>query len=250
MEIQEKDLLLDRSYTCPLCGASFKAKSVKTGVAKLIDTEMDLRPRYHNIDVLKYDVVLCPECGYTALAKYFPTLNSAQKNNVEKKVAANYKKRDIPQDYYDYDCAVERYKMALINTMVKISEISEIGYVCLKLSWLLQNRRDSINGTTPEALAEKGKYDKMAMSYTKEALKYLMQARMEEDYPICGMDEATLDYLLAALATMDEQLDVASRMLSTVTSSREASDRLKNKAFDLKQLISQKQKAAEKLENE
>lgn len=239
-ESKEKTLLLDRKYECPICKNEFKSKSVKTGAAKLIDTELDLRPRYQNIDIIKYDVVVCPKCGYAAITKYFPNPTTVQVKHIKDKVKSNFKRRRMDYEYYDYDTAEERYKLALLSTMVKIAEPSEIGFVCLKMSWMLQNRRDSVEEEGSQGEELRQKYHNEAMQYSKKALEYLTQARMEEEYPICGMDMPTLDYLLAALAYMDGQTDFAMRMLGTVASSREASDRLKDKAYDLKQLLTKK----------
>lgn len=242
---EEKSLLLDRRYTCPVCEAEFKSKAVKTGAAKLIETEMNLRPVYQNIDVIKYDVVLCPECGYAALTKYFPNLYQAQIMYLKEKVAANFKKRTAVYDYYDYDVATERYKLALLSAMVKNTMPSEIGFISLKLSWLLQNRMEALDRAAADYDVQQQACQQEADAYSKKALEYLSKARMEEEYPICGMDMPTLDYLLAALSTMDNQLDAALRLLSMVMSSREANDRLKSKAYDLKQLIAKKQKEIE-----
>ena len=57
MESDEKSLILDRNYTCPICDQKIKAKSVKTNVAKFVDTCADLRPIHSNITVTKYAVV-------------------------------------------------------------------------------------------------------------------------------------------------------------------------------------------------
>jgi len=207
-----------------------------------MDTAIDLRPIYQNIDVTKYDVVLCPECGYAALTKYFPDLSQAQIMYLKNKVAANFKKRTTVYEYYDYDVTLERFKLALLSAIVKNAEPSELGFVSLKISWLLQNRKDALEASEEEQDVLAKDYENEANAYSKKALEYFMQARMEEEYPICGMDMPTLDYLLAALCAMDNQLDKAMRMLSLVSSNREASDRLKNKAYDLKMLINEKQK--------
>ena len=51
MDENEKTLLLDRTYECPICEHKIKAKSVKTSVAKFVETKADLRPIYSNINV-------------------------------------------------------------------------------------------------------------------------------------------------------------------------------------------------------
>lgn len=69
--VQEQDFLFDKSFTCPLCDREFKARTVKIGKAKLAGSDLDLRPRYEQIDLLKYDVIMCPSCGYASLSRFF-----------------------------------------------------------------------------------------------------------------------------------------------------------------------------------
>ena len=51
-EIQEEDLLFDKTYTCPVCDHEFKSKTVRTGKAKLVSADTDLRPKYKRINPL------------------------------------------------------------------------------------------------------------------------------------------------------------------------------------------------------
>ena len=55
--VQEQDFLFDKSFTCPICDREFKARTVKIGKAKLGGSDLDLRPRYEQIDLLKYDTI-------------------------------------------------------------------------------------------------------------------------------------------------------------------------------------------------
>lgn len=246
MTTEEESSLFDKRFICPCCGKEFKAKHVKSGGTKLDRTEFDLRPVYKGLDGLKYDVIFCNNCGYAALERYFEELRPAQKKNLQEKVCSKYKKREFIEGAYTYEHAIERYKLALYCTIQKVSSASETGYVCLKLAWLLQNMADAMEQSPekyPNATAEKIEdARKQADIYEAKSYEVMYKARMEEDFPICGMDEVTFDYLVAALAYKAEKYDVASRMLSNVSASREASDRLKDKAYDLKQMISKKTK--------
>ena len=60
---EESDLLFDKKCNCPVCDSDFTYKQVRTGKARFIGTDDDLRPRYANIDTVKYDVIMCPICG-------------------------------------------------------------------------------------------------------------------------------------------------------------------------------------------
>ncbi len=233
----EAVMLLSKNYVCPVCEKKFVSKAVKTGKARLVRTEMDLRPVYQNIDPSKYEVIFCPACGYAALEKYFDQLSNAQVALIQEKISRGFTERSNEEEVYTYDQAGERYKLALLSAMVKQAEPSELGFICLKMSWMLQNKADWLKANEPENQEAAEKALAEARGFSVKALEALSKARMEEDYPICGMNEPTLDYLLAALAFKDEQIDVAKRMLSTVSSSREANDRLKDKAYDLKTMI-------------
>lgn len=68
--IEEKDLIYDRNYDCPVCGEKITAKTMKAGKARLIRTDNDLRSVFEGIDAYKYDVICCPKCGYSALIRF------------------------------------------------------------------------------------------------------------------------------------------------------------------------------------
>lgn len=77
-EIKEEDFLFDKTYECPVCYGEIKARTMKAGKAKLLRTDLDLRPVYEHIEPLKYEVVTCPHCGYAALTRYFKGLTASQ----------------------------------------------------------------------------------------------------------------------------------------------------------------------------
>lgn len=56
---------------------------------------------------------------------------------------------------------------------------------------------------------------------------------------MCGMDESTVDYLIAALAVEFERYDVASRLVVEVLHST-TNPRMKDRARDLKEIVSKK----------
>ena len=89
-ELSEEDLLFDKSYTCPVCDNEFKSKMVRTGKAKLISADSDLRPKYQGIDPLKYDAILCPKCGYASLNRYFNFVMSSQAKMIKEQISKNF----------------------------------------------------------------------------------------------------------------------------------------------------------------
>lgn len=240
METNEKTLLIDKRYTCPICDKQIRAKSVKSNAARFVNTMGDLRPIYSNINITKYDAVCCPNCGYAALTQNFSNLTSTQKKLIKDKIQTNYKSHEETEcDFYTTEVAISRMKMTLLCTITKEAKASESGYVCLKISWLYQALADEIPEDTPDAAAKKDLYLKEAHNAAMKAYEYLSNARMHEEYPIASMNETTLDYLLSYLAYEKGDYQTAMQFLSGVVSNRSTSPRLKDKAIDLKDLISQ-----------
>lgn len=241
MDENEKTLLLDKSYTCPVCDQNIKVKSVKTNVAKFVGTGPDLRPSHSNINVTKYEVASCNYCGYTALIKDFPNTTQTQRKLLREKIQANYKSHEeIPCDAYSTETAISRMKMALLCTVSKIGKESEIGNICLKISWLYQDLVDELPENAPGYEEKKVAYLTEAHNQAMNAYEHLSKARMEEDYPIAGMNESTLDYLLSYLAYQKGEYSTAMQYLSGVVTTRGISSRLKDKCLELKELVSAK----------
>ncbi len=236
-KIEEKDLIYDKNFTCPVCGTEFRAKIMKTGKAKLLGTDQDLRARYEGIDAVKYDVELCPVCGYAALSRYFSNLGSAQAKLIKEKISISVHITEYHDEVYSYEQAFERYQLALACAMVKKAKASEKAYICLKSGWLVRGWRESLqdNGKGNEALVEKLK--KQEDDYLQNAFRGFAEARKSESFPLCGMDEVTVDYLLAVLAIRFKKFDVASHLVAGILASPSANARMKDKARDLKEQI-------------
>ena len=58
-----------------------------------------------------------------------------------------------------------------------------------------------------------------------------------ETYPMCGMDECTMDYLLATMAYHYKKYDVASKCIARILQSAAASKKMKDRAYELKERI-------------
>ncbi len=234
VKVLEKDLIYDKTIECPVCGRSFSVKIMKTGKAKLLGTDQDLRPKYEGIDAVKYDVLLCTRCGYASLSRFFSGVTSGQAKLIKENISKNVNLHSYTEETYSYDHALERYKLALANAVVKRAKASEKAYICLKSAWLLRGYNESL-----EALGQTDKTDQIKAEeeeYLLNAYNGFVEARQSESFPICGMDESTIDYLLAVLALHLKKYEVASKLISTIlTSSTNA--RTKDKARDLKEQL-------------
>lgn len=241
--IQEQDFLFDKTFTCPICDKEFKSRTVKIGKAKLIGTDADLRPKYEHVDLLKYDIIMCPSCGYAALSRYFKFLTSPQAKRIKDTISKSFKPVTTQKEIYTYDEALERYKLTLANAIVKVAKPSEKAYICLKTAWLLRGKGESLDKADPQYEAKKTQIDTEEKEFLKNALDGFIAARQSESFPMCGMDEATVDYVISVTAIKFEQYDVASRLIAQIISSPSTNPRMKDKARDLKEQILKEIKA-------
>ena len=90
---------------------------------------------------------------------------------------------------------------------------------------------------TPNAAAIKKDCEKNEQEMIASAYEGFVTSRAKEDFPICGMDEATFDYLLADLAAKLGKFDIAGKMATNVIVSRTANAKLKERARNLRDVI-------------
>ena len=236
-KVEEKDLIYDKTFECPVCGESFSSKIMKSGKARLLKTDQDLRPQYDGIDAAKYDVELCPHCGYAALSRYFTTVGSAQAKLIREHISQRVQLHPHTGDTYSYEEAVDRYKLALANAVVKRAKASEKAYICLKSAWLLRGYAESLE---KEEEADRKKLTVLRAQeaeYLENAYNGFTEAMQTEDFPMCGMDELTVEYLIGVLAARFKKYDVASKMVAAILTSPTANNRTKDKARELKEQI-------------
>lgn len=244
-EATEEDMLLDRPYTCLVCEEEFKVKTVKSGKAKSLGVDIDLRSKFEGIDVTKYDVIACPICGFAALTRYYVTVMPTQKKLVREKISAGFKGLAYKEGIYTYEDAMERYQLALANAVVKGAKPSEKAYICMKSGWLVRGMREALDPSAVDFAELTKEYITLEKEYLKNAMEGLVVARQKESYPMCGMDEFTVDYLIAALAIQIEKYDVASKLIASLLGNMATPPRIKDKARDLKDLVLERKKAQE-----
>lgn len=241
----EAEKIFEKKYTCPVCENQFTAKTVKSGRAKLLRTDMDLRNTFDGIEPLKYEVVLCQNCGYGALAKFFPTVGSVQRKLIKEKITPNFKLIPEEGDTYTYEQALARYNVALANAVVKMAKVSEGAYICLKIGWLCRSYKESLDKAAADYQSHYEKLDAMEKTHMQKAYKGFIKAVQSEEFPMCGMDESTMNYLLAVLAMEEGDYGDSTKLLSQIITSSAASSRVKDRAREVKEELSKRMKETE-----
>lgn len=236
--MEEKEYIFNKKYSCPVCDTDFEVPTLKTAKARMVGQDYDLRPKFAEIEPLKYDVICCPRCRFAVLTKCYKPLVTMQKRNVCD--SFELKAQEVPKQKedltYSYDDAIELYKIALMCSKVLNLYNGEKAYICLHMAWLLRSKRDyceehESSANTIEAI----KQDEQRL--LSVALDGFQKARSKESFPIVGMDESVVDYLIAALAVETRKTNIAKRYISELLLSKKASQRIKDKARMLKDLI-------------
>ncbi len=234
----EEEFLLAKTVRCKVCDQVFKTKVVKNGRVKRLEPDQDLRPRFQYIDTLKYDVTSCPNCGYTAMNRYFDQILPAQVRLIREQISSQFQGSNVPEGAtFTYDEAIDRYKLSLMNTVVKKGKDSEKAYTCLKIAWLMRGKAETMSRNATENKAALEECKKEEDAFYHEAFDGFCKAITKEDYPMCGMEQSTLDYILAYMAFHFEQYEIASKFLASVLTSASASRRMKDLGLQLKEDI-------------
>ena len=231
---KEEDFLFDKTYECPVCSKTFRERTLRTGKARLVKTDMDLRPTFEGIEPLKYDVVQCTECGFTAITRYFVPMTVPQKKAILEKVTPRYRKPVQRKELYSYEDAVGRYKLALVNAIVRNAKASEKAYICLRAGWLARSYAEYLEEKEAVDQAKVAEIKGLEDEFLKNAYEGFAGAIQNESFPMCGMDESTVDFLLANLAIHSQKYDVASKLISKLLTSPNCNSRTKDKVRDLK----------------
>ena len=234
-EYREEDFLFEKKYECPVCYKTFREKTVRAGKLRPESTDRDLRPVYEQMEPIKYDVVLCPRCGYATLTRYFGGLTAGQIKAVRESISSGFRAPVTEGMTYTYEEALNRYKLCLANAIVKRGKASEKAYICLKTGWLLRSMAEALDEDDDEYDQKLSGLRSQEKEFLKNALEGFITARQSENYPICGMDEFTLEYLIAVLSMEFEQYDIASKLIANVLSAHSANHRTKNKALEIKE---------------
>lgn len=238
--VTESEFIFSKTYRCPVCDSEFKTKAVKTGKAKLLSVDSDLRPKYKGVDSLKYDSIVCTKCGYSALSRYFNYITSPQIKLIREKITPYFKGVDDKSEIFSYEEAIIRHQLALANAVIKKGKVSERAYICLKLAWLYRGKRENL----PKDAENREKVIKelgtTESQYITKAYEGLGSALYKETYPIAGMDEWTCSYLVADLAAQCKDYTKAMKLLSDVIVSKAATAKLKDRSRELRKELQSK----------
>ena len=214
--------VFNKDFECPICRAKFVFSVVRSSKLRMSHMN-ELRPSYHDIEPLYYDVRMCVACGYAALKDRFDRVSDKQKEALLANIRTNYLNfmpASIP-DTIDGKLAAELFKYALLSAFVKKTTTGEKAMLLIKLSWIYQDLEDEENYNL----------------YGKYAYEFLTEAYTTESFPILGMGQGAATYILARYATHFKDYSAALKFLSDVIIDRGLPTRLRDLARDMKDEI-------------
>lgn len=214
-----KNLFL-KEVNCPVCENSFKTPTVKVNAPRVISRDSDLFIRYEVENPYLYEVWLCPSCGYAALKTDFNKIREFQIKLVKEKITPRWVNReyDIP---FSEKISIERYKLALVNSLVIESKSSTKAMICLKIAWMYRLLMDEVN--------EK--------NYINQALIAFNDTFINEKLPAYGLDRFSIMFLIGELHRRVGEDSLALRWFSEVITSIGAPQKVKEMARDGKDKI-------------
>lgn len=236
----EEEFIFDKRMTCPVCDKTFKTKVLKSSKARRIGSDKDLRPRFAHVDTIKYSICSCPNCGYSALHKTFPSIVSRQAENIRQQVCVHF----LPEDRsgwesYTYDQAIRLHELALDCAGAKLAKDGEKAYLHMLLTWLWREKVTLADEIEDEAAREQEREScqKQADEHYLLAFEGFEQAMMNELFPIMGLDQSTLEYIMAYMAFYFGKIEVSAKLVGSVLTTTGASRHVKDMALDLKDEI-------------
>jgi len=211
--------LYPKNYDCKVCEKNFMDFSVRQSKLRVISTDTDFYPRYQHVDPNHYDVLLCPYCGYAALTAYFDKLTDKQTEMIAKEVSPHFKPRElsVPRSLDD---VLLHYEMAIKCATAIKARASYLALLNLKTAWVYRG------------------IDKQKETVCLfDACQGFQEAFTAENFPMAGMEEYTVKYLIGELSRRLGDYNAAMRWISGVLVDKSITPAIKDQASRVKDLI-------------
>ncbi len=215
--------ILEKKMVCPICGEEFITPRARMPKIRLHEVDTGLRPYYEGIDVVAYEAVTCPSCGYSAIFKTFEDVTEARRQEIAEFMKGKYTKREWPK-VVDTQTAIEKYLLALQCLTPKHANIGEHAYVYLKMAWLFRVH-------TREDAKEKEAF------CLQKFVECAEQTFAEVRFPVLDFEETVFLYLIGESCRRIGDFERAYKYIGKVLTDRNTSPKLKERAKDVRDLI-------------
>lgn len=174
--------LFNKSSKCPVCESNFQNPSVKAKTFRIDSKDSDFFIRYRISNPYFYEVIICPVCGYSALRTDFDKIKKYQIKLIQERVSSKWIPRTFELPFTE-KTAIERYKLALLNTILMEGNSSTKAIITLRIAWMYRLLNDIEN-------------EKIFLS---QSLKAFNDTYTNEYLPVYGLDRFYIMYLIGEL---------------------------------------------------
>ena len=108
------------------------------------------------------------------------------------------------------------------------------------MSWLYRGWIEELSKAEKKDEKTLAECRKEEATYYEQAYEGFLKAIASENFPMCGMEESTVNLLMANMAYKLGKVDIASRFISMILTSQAASRVAKDRAMLLKEEIIEK----------
>lgn len=239
--------LYKKEMHCPVCHRDFFDAYPRYTRLRMDYVESDFRPHYvSDIFPFYYDITVCNNCGYAMLTDRFGELTEGERAKIREVILPKFHSRQYPL-LLTKEQAEERYKLAQLSASLMYLKDSEYAYFMLRCAWFYKEIRERAE---IESNAELALNENTLKCYEK-AVEHFEKAYISEDFPIRGMNELALAYLITVLNYRLKRMNKVNEWLrecySNVALTSKDNQKIKEKINELRELLN-KEKEAEKTE--
>ena len=220
-----RNLIYEKEMECPLCKGVIKKKCVKGSKNRLKVTDYDLCPHYEKVNPLFYEVIVCEYCGFAQINKRKEMPTAAESELICKQVCMKFSGRNY-SEFYTAEEAIDRYKLALLNAIVRNGSEGEKAYIALKIGWIYR---------------EMGNEEK-EVQFLEEARNGFIEAYHREGDSIFELQEEVICYLVAALSYRIGDYKRVSKWIDNILRNKKLDPKLKTRCIDLIEMTRNKMK--------
>lgn len=210
---EQKDPFYSKGFKCPVCENEFKAKKVRSGAIRTASRDTDFYTKYVGENPSWYEVLVCPNCGYSAFEAGFPDISPLQKEMIIKTIMPKWSPRNFCNERTLAE-TIEAHMLALVCYQVIGAKKSVIGKLCLRLAWLYREVDEAKEKSFMESAVRN-----LEEAYTTE--------RLDED----KANEINVMYLIAELSRRLGNYSDAARWFSRLIAEPELK---KNRLMNMK----------------
>lgn len=172
----------EKEATCPVCLTTFNAVVIKSNKCIPSGKDSDFRFIYKDVTPYLYDIWVCPECHYAAPKNIFNKIKEEEVLKIAEVLSKGHLRLN-PLGEREFSEALLCNKLALLCMSYRKVPVSLIAGVCLKTAWIYRTLKDPLES-----------------DYLHKAIRFYKEAYSSERFPITGLSEPRLAYLIGELS--------------------------------------------------